>query len=77
MGMFCFVVYLYADQCCFGGIHFAQDTTLKFYCQLHFAKDLSEDIIKRIHAELMTHYNVWAFLEKIKYAKKKNCVEWW
>ena len=42
----------------FGGIHFAQDTTLKFYCQLHFAKDLSEDIIKRIHAELMTHYNV-------------------
>ena len=42
----------------FGGTHFAQDTTLKFYCQLHFAKDLSEDMIKRIHAELMTHYNV-------------------
>ena len=40
----------------FGGTHFAQDTTLKFYCQLHFAKDLSEDMIKRIHAELMTHY---------------------
>ena len=42
----------------FGGTHFAQDTTLKFYCQLHFAKDLSEDMIKRIHAELMTHYNI-------------------
>ena len=40
----------------FGGTHFAQDTTLRFYCQLHFAKDLSEDMIKRIHAELMTHY---------------------
>ena len=40
----------------FGGTHFAQDTTLKFYCQLHFAKDLSEDMIKRIQAELMTHY---------------------
>ena len=39
-----------------GGIHFAQDTTLKFYCQLHSAKDVSEDMIKRIHAELMTHY---------------------
>ena len=47
-----------------GGTHFAQDTTLRFYCQLHFAKDLSEDMIKRIHAELMTHYNVWAFLKK-------------
>ena len=42
----------------FGGTHFAQDTTLKFYCQLHFAKDLSEDMIKRNHAELMTHYNI-------------------
>ena len=42
----------------FGGTHFADDTTLKFYCQLHFSKDLSEDMIKRIHAELMTHYNV-------------------
>ena len=42
----------------FGGTHFAQDTTLKFYCQLHFAKDLSEDMIKRIHTELMTHYNI-------------------
>ena len=30
--------------------------TLKFYCHLHFSKDLSEDMIKRIHAELMTHY---------------------
>ena len=47
----------------FGGTHFADDTTPKFYCQLHFAKDLSEDMIKRIHAELMTHYNVWAFLK--------------
>ena len=44
----------------FGGTHFAQDTTLKFYCQLHFAKDLSEDMIKRIHAELMTHYFILA-----------------
>ena len=34
----------------FGGAHFAQDTTLMFYCQLHFSKDLSEDMIKRIHA---------------------------
>ena len=42
----------------FGGTHFAQDTILKFYCQLHFAEDLSEDMIKRIHAELMTHYNI-------------------
>ena len=42
----------------FGGTNFADDTTLKFYCQLHFSKDLSEDMIKRIHAELMTHYNV-------------------
>ena len=46
----------------FGGTHFAQDTTLKFYCQLHFAKDLSEDMIKRIHAELMTHYFIWQAL---------------
>ena len=50
----------------FGGTHFANDTTLKFYCHLHFAKDLSEDMIIRIHTELMTHYNIWSlsFLEK-------------
>ena len=30
--------------------------TLKFHCQLHFSKDISEAMIKRIHAELMTHY---------------------
>ena len=41
----------------FGGTHFANETTLKFYCHLHFAKDLSEDRIKRIDEELMTHYN--------------------
>ena len=40
----------------FGGTHFANSTTLKFYYQLHFSEDISKDMIKRFHAELMTHY---------------------
>ena len=40
----------------FRGTHFANSTTLKLYCQLHLSKDLSKDMIKRIHAELMKHY---------------------
>ena len=30
----------------------------KLYCHLHFSKSLSEGEIKRIHTELMTHYDI-------------------
>ena len=33
-------------------------TTTKLYSHLHFAKSLDESIIKRIHVELMTHYDI-------------------
>ena len=42
-----------------GASFFLNDTTsTKLYCQLHFSKSLSADMIKRIHAELMTHYDI-------------------
>ena len=37
-----------------GGSKFFNKTTQKFYCHLHFSKSLSPDLIKRMHAQLMT-----------------------
>ena len=41
-----------------GGSRFFNATTQKLYCQLHFSKSLSPELIKRIHAQLMTHYGI-------------------
>ena len=41
-----------------GGSKFLNATTQKFYCHLHFSKSLSPDLIKRMHAQLMTHYGI-------------------
>ena len=40
------------------GSRFFNATTQKLYCQLHFSKSLSPELIKRIHAQLMTHYRI-------------------
>ena len=41
-----------------GGSKFFNETTQKLFCHLHFSKSLSPDHIKRIHAQLMTHYGI-------------------
>ena len=41
-----------------GGASFANGTSMNLYCQLHFTKSLSENMIIKIHTELMEHYNV-------------------
>ena len=41
-----------------GSASFTNDTTMNLYCQLHFTKSLSENMIIKIHSELMEHYSI-------------------